>query len=35
MSEFDFLRMAGSGKSLQQCAEEMKISVSTRSAMPP
>ena len=29
--EFDFLRMAGSGKSLQECAEEMKVSVSTAS----
>jgi DNA-binding NarL/FixJ family response regulator len=29
--EFDFLRILGSGKSLQQCAKEMKISTSTAS----
>jgi DNA-binding NarL/FixJ family response regulator len=29
--EFDFLRMLGTGKSLQQCAKEMKIGTSTAS----
>lgn len=29
--EFDFLRILGSGKSLQQCAQQMKVSTSTAS----